>query len=175
MGLINVFDNPSRQSFAIEMVGADDLANAVGLNSVVVNASRIVGPAVAGVLIATAGLTWTFAINAASFVAVLIALLLMRPAELQRAKRVLAGRGQVRAGLRYAWSKWELRVPLLMMAVIGTLAYNFSVLLPLFASDVYHRGGGAYGALTTAMGVGASPGRWSSPRGACPATSCSCS
>ena len=158
MGFINVFDNPSRQSFAIEMVGGDDLANAVGLNSVIVNASRIVGPAVAGILIATAGLTWTFALNAASFVAVLIALLLMRPAELHRAERVRAGRGQVRAGLRYAWDKWELRVPLLMMAVMGTLAYNFNVLLPLFASDVYHRGGGTYGALTTAMGVGALAG-----------------
>jgi MFS family permease len=158
MGLINVFDNPARQSFAIEMVGTDDLANAVGLNSVIVNASRIAGPAVAGLLIATTGLSWTFALNAVSFVAVLVALLLMRPADLHRVERVRAGRGQVRAGLRYAWSKWELRVPLLMMAVIGTLAYNFTVILPLFASDVFHRGGGTYGVLTTAMGVGALTG-----------------
>ncbi len=111
MGLINVFDNPARQSFAIEMVGADDLANAVGLNSVIVNASRIAGPAVAGLLIATTGLSWTFALNAVSFVAVLVALLLMRPADLQRVERVRAGRGQVRAGLRYAWGKWELARP----------------------------------------------------------------
>ena len=160
MGLINVFDNPARQSFAIEMVGPDDLANAVGLNSVIVNASRIVGPAVAGVLIALSGqsitdLGWTFLVNAATFAAVLVALGLMRPADLHRVERVRAGRGQIRAGLRYAWSKWELRVPILMMTVIGTLAFNFSVILPLFASDVFHRGGGTYGALITAMGVGA--------------------
>ena len=160
MGLVNAFDNPARQSFAIEMVGKDDLANAVGLNSVIVNGSRIVGPAVAGVMIALSGrsitdLGWTFLVNAATFVAVLVALWLMRPAELHRVERVRAARGQVRAGLRYAWDKWELRVPLLMMAVMGTLAYNFSVVLPLVASDVFHRGGGTYGALITAMGVGA--------------------
>jgi len=158
MGLINVFDNPSRQSFAIEMVGPDDLSNAVGLNSVIVNASRIVGPAVAGVLIWKVGLSWTFLFNAVSFTAVLVALVAMRPGELHRVARLSAARGQVRAGLRYAWGSWELRVPLLMMAVVGTLSYNFIVILPLFAGSVFHRGGGTYGALTTAMGVGALAG-----------------
>ena len=158
MGLINVFDNPSRQSFAIEMVGPDDLSNAVGLNSVIVNASRIVGPAVAGVLIWKVGLSWTFLFNAVSFTAVLVALVAMRPGELHRVARLAAARGQVRAGLRYAWGSWELRVPLLMMAVVGTLSYNFIVILPLFAGSVFHRGGGTYGALTTAMGVGALAG-----------------
>jgi MFS family permease len=167
LGLINVFDNPARQSFAIEMVGADDLANAVGLNSVIVNASRIVGPAVAGVLLVlasgTSGISWIFLVNAATFAAVLAALLLMRTAELHRPERVPAGRGQVREGLRYAWAAWELRVPLLMMAVIGTLAFNFSVLLPLYSSDVFHRGtgstgAGGYGLLLTVMGVGALAG-----------------
>lgn len=158
MGFINVFDNPARQSFAMDMVGPDDLANAVGLNSVIVNSSRIVGPAIAGVLIWKVGLSWTFLLNAATFPAVLGALWLMRPAELHRVPRVRAGRGQVRAGLRYAWSLWELRVPLLMMAVIGTLSFNFTVLLPLFASDVFHAGGGTLGALTTTMGVGALAG-----------------
>jgi len=158
MGFINVFDNPARQSFAMDMVGPEDLANAVGLNAVIVNASRIVGPAVAGVLIWRVGLSWTFLLNAASFVAVLAALLAMRPAELHRLPRVRPGRGQVRAGLRYAWGLWELRVPLLMMAVMGTLSYNFTVTLPLFASAVFHRGGGTLGALTTAMGVGALAG-----------------
>jgi MFS family permease len=167
LGFINVFDNPARQSFAIEMVGADDLANAVGLNSVIVNSSRIVGPAIAGVLLIFAhtvsSMSWIFLINAATFAAVLAALLLMRPAELQRPKRVRAGRGQVREGLRYAWRKWELRVPLLMMAVIGTLAFNFNVLLPLFSGEVFHRGtgstgAGGYGLLLTVMGVGALAG-----------------
>jgi MFS family permease len=167
MGLINVFDNPARQSFAIEMVGPEDLANAVGLNSVIVNSSRIVGPAVAGVLMVFAhsltGLSWIFLVNAATFAAVLAALFLMRPAELHLPKRVRAARGQVREGLRYAWRKWELRVPLMMMAVIGTLAFNFSVLLPLFSSDVFRRGtgstgAGGYGLLLTVMGLGALAG-----------------
>jgi MFS family permease len=167
LGFINVFDNPARQSFAIEMVGADDLANAVGLNSVIVNASRIVGPAIAGVLLVFAhqvsGMSWIFLVNAATFAAVLAALLLMRPDELHRPKRVRAGRGQVRAGLRYAWGKWELRVPLLMMAVIGTLAFNYNVLLPLFSGEVFHRGtggagAGGYGLLLAVMGAGALAG-----------------
>lgn len=158
MGSINVFDNPAKQSFAMDMVGPEDLTNAVGLNSVVVNSSRIIGPAVAGVLIWRVGLSWTFLLNAVSFMGVLVALLAMRPAELHHVPRVRRGRGQVRAGMRYAWSLWELRVPLLMMAVMGTLSYNFTVTLPLFASDVFHRGGGALGALTTAMGIGALAG-----------------
>jgi len=168
MGFINVFDNPARQSFAIEMVGQDDLANAVGLNSVIVNASRLVGPAAAGVLLAVfgrtiTGFTWVFLINAATFVAVLVALFLMRPAELHRPKRVRAARRQVREGLRYAWSKWELRVPLLMMAVIGTLAFNFNVILPVMSARVFHRGTGAagvggFGALLVVMAVGSLAG-----------------
>ena len=167
LGFINVFDNPARQSFAIEMVGGEDLANAVGLNSVIVNASRIVGPAVAGVLMIFAhqvsGMSWIFLVNAATFAAVLAALFLMRPAELHRPKRVRAGRGQVREGFRYVWSKWELRVPMLMMAVIGTLAFNFNVLLPLFSGEVFHRGtgstgAGGYGLLLAVMGVGALAG-----------------
>ena len=166
-GFINVFDNPSRQSFVVEMVGADDLTNAVGLNSVIVNASRIVGPAAAGLVLAlsggdragvTAACARIFLINAVSFAAVLGALAAMRPAELHRRTPVGRAKGQIRAGLRYAWGMWELRVPLVMMAVIGTLAYNFSVLLPLLAADVFGRGGGTAGALITAMGVGALAG-----------------
>jgi len=157
-GFINVIDNPSRQSFAVEMVGPDALVNAVGLNSVVVNSSRIVGPALAGILIATAGMSWAFLANAVSFAAVIGALYAMRPSELHRRPPVRRAKGQIRAGMRYAWQAWELRVPLLMMAVIGTLAYNFSVLLPLYAHDVFHRGAGTYSALTVAMGVGALAG-----------------
>jgi len=167
LGLVNVFDNPTRQSFAIEMVGADDLANAVGLNSVIVNGSRVVGPAIAAVLMISAhtvtGLAWVFFVNAATFAGVLVALFLMRPAELHRAARIPPTRGQVREGLRHAWGRWELRIPLLMMAVIGALAFNFSVLLPLFSSDVFHRGtgssgAGGFGLLLTTMGVGALAG-----------------
>ena len=157
-GFINVVDNPSRQSFVMEMAGRDDLANAVALNSVIVNVSRIIGPALAGVLIATVGLPWAFLVNAVSFVAVIGALYAMRPADLHRRPPVARAKGQIREGLHYAWGAWELRVPLLMMAVIGTLAYNFSVILPLYANDVFHRGAGTYSALTVAMGVGALAG-----------------
>ena len=163
MGLVNALDNPSRQSFVVEMVGPEDLANAVGLNSVIVNSSRLVGPALAGLLIivtgdTVAGLSWIFLVNALSFGAVIGALLAMRPGELHRRAPVARAAGQVRAGLRYAWHKQELRVPLLMMAVIGTLAYNFNVFLPLFAGTVFHRGGGTYSALLVAMAVGALSG-----------------
>ena len=158
MGFINVLDNPSRQSFVVEMAGSDDLTNAVSLNSVIVNMSRIVGPALAGIMIATVGLSWAFLANAVSFAAVIGALYAMRPAELHRRPPVARARGQIRAGMRYAWRAWELRVPLIMMAVIGTLAYNFSVILPLYAHDVFHRGAGTYSALTVAMGIGALAG-----------------
>lgn len=157
MGTINAFDAPARQSFVVEMVGPADLANAVGLNSVIVNSSRMVGPAIAGVLIVTVGIAWTFLLNAASFLAVLAALLAMRTSELSPTPRVPRTKGQIRAGLRYAWRTRELRLPLLMMAVIGTLAYNFTVILPLFA-DLFERGAGTYSALTTAMGIGALAG-----------------
>jgi MFS family permease len=155
-GFINVFDNPSRQSFVMDMVGPDEVANAVALNSVIVNTSRIIGPALVGVImIFHAGLSWAFLANAISFAAVIGALLAMQTSELHRRPPVSRAKGQIRAGLGYAWRTWELRVPLLMMAVIGTLAYNFSVILPLFAHDVFHRGGVTYAFLLVAMGVGA--------------------
>ena len=157
-GLINAIDNPTRQTFVLEMVGRDDLANAIGLNSVIVNSSRVVGPAVAAVLIKTVGLPWTFAVNAATFVAVIAALGSMHTADLQRTAPVSRARGQIRAGLRYTWNTWELRVPLLMMAVVGTLSYNFTVIMPLLAVKVFHNGAGTLGALMVAMGVGSSVG-----------------
>ena len=149
---------PALQSFLYEMVGPDDLANAVGLNSVVINTSRIIGPAIGAVLIASFGVAPCFFFNAASFLAVIGALMLMRAGELQRSKPVAREPGQVRAGLKYAWRTPELRVPLLMLAVISTLAYNYSVVLPLLTKGVFGRGGGSYGTLSSAMGVGALAG-----------------
>jgi MFS family permease len=157
-GLINVVDNPTRQTFVMEMVGREDLANAIGLNSVIVNASRVVGPAVAGVLIYTVGLPWTFAVNAATFVAVIAAIAAMRTVELHQTAPVQRAKRQIRAGLHYAWHTWELRVPLLMMAVVGTLSYNFSVIMPLLAGKVFHHGAGTLSGLMVAMGVGSSVG-----------------
>jgi len=154
-GAATAMDMPSRQSFVYEMVGPDDLANAVGLNAVIINSSRIIGPALGGVLIAGVGVAPCFFLNAASFVAVIVALALMHTGELLRGAPLAREPGQIRAGLRYAWHTPALRIPLLMMAVVSTLAYNYSVVLPLLTKSVYGRGGGAYGALSAAMGVGA--------------------
>jgi MFS family permease len=160
-GFVRVFDNPIRQSFASEMVGPKLIANAVSLNSSLFTSARIIGPSIAGALIALVGTGWCFAINSASFVAVLIALLLMNPAELYRsaAHRIRsAGVRQITEGLRYIWHDPELRVPLTMMAFIGLLAINFNVVLPLIATRVFHGGPGLYGGLYAAMGVGALSG-----------------
>jgi len=157
-GTTVALDMPSRQSFVYEMVGPDDLANAVGLNAVTINSSRIIGPALGGVLIAGVGVAPCFFLNAASFVAVIVALALMHTGELLRGAPLAREPGQIRAGLRYAWHAPALRIPLLMMAVVSTLAYNYSVVLPLLTKSVYGRGGGAYGALSAAMGVGALAG-----------------
>ena len=154
-GCVNAIDNPSRQSFVFEMVGREDLANAVGLNSVIINSSRIVGPALAGLLIATVGLSPCFFANAASFLFVIGALVVMRPEELHRGQPVRRAKGQLREGLRYAWTTPELRVPLLLMAAVGTFGYNFSVILPVMAREAFGRGGGTYGALASTMGAGA--------------------
>jgi MFS family permease len=155
LGCVSVVDNPARQTFVVEMVGRDDLPNAVALNSVIINTSRVVGPAIGGIVIATAGLTACFFLNAVSYVAVVIALLAMNVGHLERQPTVAREKGQVRAGYRYVWSRPALRVQLLMMAVIGTLAFNFSVILPLFATRTFHLGAGGFGALTSALGVGA--------------------
>ena len=157
-GCAVALDMPSRQSFVYEMVGPDDLANAVGLNAVIINSSRILGPALGGLLIAGLGVAPCFFFNAVSFLAVIVALAVMRRRELRPSKPVKRQPGQVRAGLKYVWRTPELRVPLVMMAVVSTLAYNFSVVLPLLTRSVYGRGGGAYGLLSAAMGVGALAG-----------------
>ncbi len=155
IGVFNLFDNPTRQSFVSEMVGKDLLPNAVSLNSVVMNSARVIGPALAGVLIATVGIPVCFLANAASFVAVIVALALMRTSELRRRPSVERAKGQVREGFRYAWSEPRLRDPLLMMAVVGIFAFNFQTTLPLVARFTFHGGAGTLAALTSAMGAGA--------------------
>ena len=158
LGVVNLVDMPVRQSFVIEMVGPEDVANAVSLNSVVVNGARVIGPAIAGLLIATVGIAPCFLINAGSYIAVIVGLLAMDPTTLNRVRPLVRGPGQLRAGLRYAWSNPELRSPLLMMAVVGTLAYNFSVILPLLVSETFGGGAAAYGVLFSVMGIGAVAG-----------------
>jgi len=155
LGVVNLFDNPARQTFVLEMVGRDDLPNAVSLNSVVMNSARVIGPAIGGLLIAFVGLAVCFEANAASYVAVLAGLAMMRRQDLHRSQRVARGSGQLRAGLRYVWRTPGLRDPLILVAVVGTLAYNFQVVLALLAKLTFHGGPGAYAALTSLMGGGA--------------------
>lgn len=155
LGIATALDNPARQAFAQEMVGAGGLRNAVSLNSVLVNTARAVGPAVAGVLIATIGTGPCFLINAASYVAVVVALLGMDVDALVRSPRQDRGPGQVRQGLRYVARTPDLLIPLMMLAVVGTLAYEFQVVLPLLARGPLDGGAGTYGMLTSAMGAGA--------------------
>jgi len=158
LGLVTAIDNPARQSFAQEMVGPGGLRNAVSLNSVLVNAARAVGPALAGVLIATVGIGLCFLINAASYLAVVVALTGMDADALRPAPRQRREPGQVRQGLRYVAGTPDLLVPLMMLAVVGTLAYEFQVVLPLLAQGPLDGGAGTYGLLTSAMGVGAIAG-----------------
>lgn len=154
-GVVNLFDNPTRQTFVSEMVGRELLPNAVSLNSVVMNTARVVGPALGGVLILTVGIGACFLFNAASYLAVLVALSRMRRGELHPAPPVARAKGQVREGLRYVWSTPALRRPLLAMAVVGVFAFNFPTTLPLLAEVTFHGGAGTYSALTAAMGIGA--------------------
>ena len=155
LGFVNVFDNPARQSFISEMVSAQDLPNAVTLNSVAMNMARVFGAALGGVIAAAIGLALCFACNALSFAAVLVSLAAMRTSELFPAKRVTRQKRQVRQGLRYVRSTPELLIPLVMIAVIGTLAWEFQVTLPLMASKVFHGGAASYGVMASVMGGGA--------------------
>jgi MFS family permease len=155
LGFVSVPDNPARQSFISEMVPPDELANAVTLNSVAMNMARVFGGALGGVIAAGIGLTMCFTLNAISFGAVLISLALMRTAELYPARKLARKKGQVRAGLRYVRGTPELLIPLIMIAVVGTLAWEFQVTLPLMASKVFHGGPAAYGVMASVMGVGA--------------------
>jgi len=155
LGFVNVFDNPARQSFISEMVSAGDLPNAVTLNSVAANMARVFGAALGGVIAAAIGLALCFTFNALSFGAVLVSLAAMRTSELFPAERVSRQKKQVRQGLRYVRNTPELLIPLLMIAVVGTLAWEFQVSLPLMASEVFHGGAGSYGVMASVMGGGA--------------------
>ena len=155
LGFVNAVDNPTRQTFVHEMVGSADLTNAVSLNSVLVNLARVIGPSLAGVLIVTVGLAPCFLINSASYLAVIVALSLMRERELQKGPRQARGRGRLREGFRYVRHTPAVLVPLVMMAVVGTLTYEFQVVLPLLARFTFGGDAGTYGAMSALMGAGA--------------------
>lgn len=158
LGLNNCFENPARQSFVREMVGGAEVRNAVSLNSTMVNAARAVGPAIAGLLIATVGIGVCFLVNAVSFVAVVYSLVSMDTAALRPSEPTVRARGQLRQGFRYVAGEPRLGVPLLMMAIVGTLAYEFQVTLPVLAKQSFGGNATTYGFLTAAMGVGAVAG-----------------
>ena len=153
-GCFSAVDMPVRQAFVSEMVGLDDLPNAISLNSAMFNASRIIGPGLGALLIRLVDVGPCFAVNAASFVAVIAGLVMMRPGELFPSRPIARARGQVREGLRYVWQTPELRSTILVMSVVGTLAFNFTVVLPLLARFTFHGDAGTYGWLTALMGAG---------------------
>jgi MFS family permease len=155
LGLVNMVDNPTRQTFIVEMVGRDELPNAVTLNSVMVNVARAIGPAIGGVLIAVVGAGWCFAANAASFAFVLAGLKMIDQRRLSPAPPSPRGAGQILEGFRYVARTPVLRNSLLMMALVGMLAYEFQVSLPLMARSSFGGGSALYGFLNSAMGAGA--------------------
>jgi MFS family permease len=154
MGSVNAIDNPARQSFVFEMVGPDRVVNAVSLNSVIVQMARIVGPALAGLLIAGFGVVPCFALNALTFVAMIVALWGMDPRGLHVEPAAPRERGAIRAGLRYVRATPELAVPLALMALVGTLGFNFQVVLPLLAKFSFGGNATTYAAMVSAMAVG---------------------
>ena len=158
LGLNNAFENPARQSFMLELVGPEHLRNAVSLNSTLVNVARVIGPAVAGILIATVGDGICFLLNAATFVAVISSLIRLDTTLLSPVAPLARGRGQLRAGLSYVRRSPGLALPLLMMAAVGCLTYEFQVSLPYMASRGLQAGSSGFGFMTAAMGLGAVAG-----------------
>jgi MFS family permease len=158
LGLATAVDNPTRQSFVVEMVGPNDVPNAVGLNSATFNLARIVGPAIAGFLITFVGTGPVFLINAASYVAVLTGIALMRDGELFLTSTVARARGQLREGLRYVRARPDLLLPIIIVGFVGTFGLNFQITIALMSKEVFGRSAAAYGLLSTALAVGSLTG-----------------
>ncbi len=156
-GLIMVIDNPTRQAFIGEMVGRNRIRNAVTLNSMIFNITRVVGPSIAGLAINYLNIGAAFLLNAASFIAVLISLMMLRTSELHTELPVVkqkAGKGEIMIGVRYAFGSRKIRAALLMMVLIGAFTYEFSVSFPLFATKVLHGNANTYSYMMAAMGIG---------------------
>jgi MFS family permease len=164
LGLASVIDTPVRQAFVVEMVGPDDLPNAVSLNSATFNASRILGPAVAGLAISSVGTAPVFLANAASYVAVVIGLVAIRSIDLFDVRRVARAKGQLREGLTYVRANPQLYVPIALIAVIGMFGLNFQITLALIAKQTFQMGAGSYGALSAMLATGSLLGALASAR-----------
>jgi MFS family permease len=154
LGCCAAFDTPARQTFISELVGEADLANAVALNSTSFNAARMLGPAVAGILVAAVGTGWVFLINALSFAAVLGSLALLRTHELHPSARAVRTRGSFAEGFRYVWRHGDIRIALLMLLLIGTFGLNFPIFISTMSVRVFHAGASQYGLLTSVMALG---------------------
>ena len=154
LGLINSIDNPARSTFLFEMVGSEKIKNAISLWTILISSTRIIGPAIAGLIIATIGIGECFIINAASYIAVLIALFMIRESELHTVPPVAAARGQIKEGLKYVRSTPILFNTLIMMAIIGTITFEWPVSMPLFAKFILNGDAAVYSAITVALGIG---------------------
>ncbi len=158
LGCASAFDTPARQTFVAELVDERHLPNAVGLNSTSFNAARMIGPAVAGGLIAGVGTGWVFLINALSFLAVLGSLTLLRVDQLRRNPRATSARGSLAEGFRYVWARPDLKLILLMLFLVGTFGLNFPIFISTMAVTVFHKGADQYGLLTSMMAAGSVTG-----------------
>lgn len=155
LGLVNAFDIPTRQSFLIDLVGKQDLFNAISLNSSIVNGARLIGPAVAGILVAVIGEGWVFFINALSFVAVLVGLLMIRVTRQQRTNIPHSKFTSIIEGYHYAWHTRPVRGLLLLLGIVSLMGMPYAVLMPVFADRVLGGGADALGVLMGASGLGA--------------------
>ena len=158
LGCVTAFDAPARQTFVSDLVAESELSNAVALNSTSFNVARLVGPAVAGLLIAVIGSGWVFLLNAASYLAVIASLLLLRGGEMQRRARAVRARGDLIEGFRYVWNRPDLKAILLMFFLIGTFGMNFAIYISTMSISVFHGGAGQYGVLTSTMAIGSVTG-----------------
>jgi MFS family permease len=158
LGCVTAFDSPARQTFVAELVGEEDLSNAVALNSTSFNAGRMIGPAVAGVLIASVGTGWVFVINAVSFVAVLCSLKILRVHELHHKLKAHRAPGAFVDGFRYVWKRPDLRALLTMLFLIGTFGLNFPIFISTMSVSAFHANASQYGLLTSTMAIGSVTG-----------------
>jgi MFS family permease len=155
LGLVTVVDNPTRQAFAVEMVGKKGMANAIALNSAVFNLARIAGPAIAGLVISAVGTPAAFMVNAVSYLAVLVSLKLMRPDELHRVARAPRASGQLREALQYVRARPQLWMTLILIFFVSTFGMNFQVTTALMSRGVFHTGAGSFGIASAVFAFGA--------------------
>jgi MFS family permease len=155
IGFIGAVDTPARQSFAVEMVGRNDLANAVGINSTIFNIGRVVGPVAAGVTISQVGTGWAFIANAISGIAVVTALTLMRSRELHPTPHLVRAPGQLRESITYVRGRSDLVLPMVLVFIVGTFGLNFQITAAILAKQVFHRGADGFGLLSAFFAIGA--------------------